>query len=868
MRLPYSWLRDTVQAGAPGWDVSADELEQTLIRIGHEVEEVIPVGPVSGPLTVGRVAEIEKLTEFKKPIRAVKVDVGESELRDIVCGATNFAVGDLVVVALPGSVLPGDFAIATRKTYGRTSDGMICSPTELNLGTDHSGILVLPPGTAEPGTPAADVLGLDDVVFHLAITPDRGYCLSVRGMAREIANAYDLDYVDPAHVAPLPVEGEALPVTVDPGTGVLRFGLRPVTGVDPTAVSPWWMQRRLLLSGIRAISPAVDVTNYVMLEIGHPMHAHDRGLITGGFRVRFAEPGETVVTLDDVERRLDPADVLIVDDVATAAIGGVMGAGTTEVRDSTTDVLLEAAVWDPAAVSRTQRRLHLVSEAGRRYERSVDPAISVAALDRCATLLAEIANGTVEPTLTDWRGDPPRDDWSPPPVSMAVDLPGRTAGVDYAQGTTEKRLTQIGAEVVVDDGQVTATPPSWRPDIRQPADLVEEVMRLEGLEIIPSVLPQAPAGRGLTAAQKRRRAIGKSLALNGFVEILPTPFLPAGTFDQWGLQPDDPRRSTTDVMNPLESDRPQLATTLLPGLLEALGRNVSRGAVDTALFAIAQVVEPTAETRAVQRIPTERRPTKEEVRTLDASLPRQPQHVGVVLAGLREPCGPMGPGPARRSHRCVRGGTGHRSRRRRRNVSAARAVPAMASRPVRRGGDRRHRRRTCGTVAPRGRGAVRPARGDLCGRTGLGPGPDRRDAARSYRVAVPGGVPGHRGGRRGGRFRAECHRRRPRWRGRTARRRSTVRRLHRSADRRGPQVARARAAVPGPRPHPHRGRGQRGPRRGRPSGRKTRRSRTTALTFPANRRKIPHFSACHGHLAFPYLRCGPSSSLMSLHRTA
>jgi phenylalanyl-tRNA synthetase beta chain len=644
MRLPYSWLREIVQAGAPGWDVSADELEQTLIRIGHEVEEIIPVGPVTGPLAVGRVSEIEELTEFKKPIRAVKVDIAEAGPRDIVCGATNFAVGDLVVVALPGAVLPGDFKIATRKTYGRISDGMICSTAELNLGTDHSGILVLPPGTAEPGTPAADLLGLDDVVFHLAITPDRGYCLSVRGMARELANAYDLDYVDPADVPPLPADGDALPVTIEPGTGVLRFGLRPVAGIDPTAVSPWWLQRRLLLSGIRAISPAVDVTNYVMLELGHPMHAHDRSLITGGFKVRFAEPEETVVTLDDVERKLDPGDVLIVDDIATAAIGGVMGAGTTEVRDTTTDVLLEAAVWDPAAVSRTQRRLHLYSEAGRRYERFVDPAISVAALDRCAALLADIASGTIEPRLTDWRGDPPREDWSHPPVRMPADLPARTSGVNYADGTTQRRLSQIGAAVVTDGDQVTATPPSWRPDLRQPADLVEEVLRLEGLEIIPSVLPQAPAGRGLSPVQKRRRAIGKSLALNGYVEILPTPFLPAGVFDQWGLPADDPRRNATQVLNPLESDRPQLATTLLPGLLEALGRNVSRGAVDAALFAIAQVVESTAEIRAVERIPNDRRPTDEEIATLDASLPRQPQHVAIVLAGLREPAGPWGPG--------------------------------------------------------------------------------------------------------------------------------------------------------------------------------------------------------------------------------
>ena len=644
MRVPYSWLRETVRAGAPGWDVAPDELEQTLIRIGHEVEEVIPVGPVSGPLTIGRVAEIDALTEFKKPIRAVKVDVGESSLRDIVCGATNFAVGDLVAVALPGATLPGDFTITSRKTYGRASEGMICSSAELNLGVDQSGIIVLPPGTAEPGAAAADVLGLDDVVFHLAITPDRGYCLSVRGMAREIACAYDLDYIDPADVTPLPAEGEAWPLTIQPGTGVIRFGLRPVTGIDPAAVSPWWMQRRLLLCGIRAISPAVDVTNYVMLELGLPMHAHDRSLITGGFDVRFARPGETVVTLDDIERKLDPGDVLIVDDVATAAIGGVMGAGTTEVRATTTDVLLEAAVWDPSAVSRTQRRLHLASEAGRRYERSVDPAISVASLDRCAALLADIAGGTIEPTLTDWRGDPPRDDWSLPPVSMAVDLPDRTAGVEYRRGTTVRRLTQIGAGVAEDGERVTATPPSWRPDLLQPADLVEEVLRLEGLEVIPSVLPAAPPGRGLTPSQKRRRAIGKSLALNGYVEVLPTPFLPAGVFDLWGLPADDPRRSTTQVLNPLESDRPHLASTLLPGLLEALGRNVSRGTVDVGLFAIAQVVEPTEHIRAVDRIPNDRRPTDAEITTLDASLPRQPQHVGVVSAGLREPAGPWGAG--------------------------------------------------------------------------------------------------------------------------------------------------------------------------------------------------------------------------------
>ena len=644
MRVPYSWLREAVAAGAPGWDVAPGDLEQTLVRIGHEIEEVVTLGPVDGPLTVGRVTGIEELTEFKKPIRACVVDVGEDRPREIVCGATNFVVGDLIVAALPGTTLPGGFAITARKTYGRNSDGMICSAAELGLGADHSGILVLPPETAAPGADGAGVLGLDDVVFHLAITPDRGYCMSVRGLAREIACAYGLDFVDPADVKPLPVAGEAWPLRVQAETGVRRFALRPVIGIDPGAVSPWWLQRRLLLCGIRATSPAVDVTNYVMLELGHPMHAHDRKRITGGFGVRFARPGETVVTLDDIERRLDPADVLIVDEVATAAIGGVMGAASTEVRADSTDVLLEAAVWDPAAVSRTQRRLHLPSEAARRYERGVDPAISVAALDRCATLLVDVAGGAVSDTLTDWRGDPPRDDWSLPPIRIVVDLPDRVAGVAYAPGTTARRLAQIGAAVAENDNILIVTPPSWRPDLLQSADLVEEVMRLEGLEVIPPVLPSAPAGAGLTAVQKRRRGIGKSLAQSGYVEILPTPFLPAGVFDLWGLPAEDLRRATTQVLNPLEADRPHLATTLLPALLEALVRNVSRGLPDVALYALAQVVQPTEETHGVELIPVHRRPTDAEIALLDSSLPRQPQHVAAVLAGLRERRGPWGPG--------------------------------------------------------------------------------------------------------------------------------------------------------------------------------------------------------------------------------
>lgn len=644
MRIPYSWLRETLLAGAPDFDITAEELERTLLQIGHEVEAVHTLGPVSGPLSVGRVVQIEELTEFKKPIRFCRVEVGEAEPRDIVCGARNFSVGDLVVVALPGAVLPGDFTIATRTTYGRTSDGMICSTAELGISGDHSGILVLPPGTADPGAPAAQVLGLDDVIYELAITPDRGYCMSVRGLARDVACALDLNFLDPATAVPgLPAEGQAWGLSVQPQTGVRRFALRSVTGIDPAAVSPWWLQRRLALCGIRAISPAVDATNYVMLELGHPMHAHDQARITGGLQVRFAGAGEIVTTLDDAVRTLESTDVLIVDDVDTAAIGGVMGSGSTEMRSDSRDVLLEAAIWDPAAVSRTARRLHLPSEAARRYERGVDPGISVAALDRCATLLAEIAGGEIGVGLTDWRGDPPVQSWNPPAIEMSADLPDRIAGVSYPEGTTSRRLNQIGCVVQPGDTVVVVTPPSWRADLRQPADLVEEVLRLQGLESIPSVLPAAPAGRGLTAAQRRRRAVGKALALSGYVEVLTTPFLPVGVFDTWGLPEDDSRRATAVVLNPLDADRPQLASTLLPGLLETLVRNVSRGMSDVALFTIAQVVQAVPETALPSVSPT-RRPTDAEIADIDLALPRQPQHVAVALTGLAEPRGPWGAG--------------------------------------------------------------------------------------------------------------------------------------------------------------------------------------------------------------------------------
>jgi len=642
VRVPLSWL--STDAGLPADTVPTDaaEVGDTFVRIGLELEQLIPLGPVSGPVVVGLVREITELTEFKKPIRYCQVDVGEPEPRGIVCGATNFAVGDLIVAALPGSELPGGFAIAARKTYGQVSDGMICSARELGLGTEHSGILVLPAATAIPGADAVRALGLDDTVIDLSVTPDRGYCFSVRGLGRELAAAYDVEFTDPGLTEPPPSDGDAWPVTVQADTGCCRFTMRRVSGLDPTAVSPWWLQRRLLLAGMRPISAAVDVTNYVMWELGQPLHAFDAATVRGELLVRKADVGEKLSTLDGVARTLDPEDVVICDDSGPVSLAGIMGGARTEVGRQTTEVLLEAANWDPVSIARTARRHKLPSEASKRFERAVDPALAPVALERAAQLLAEIAGGAVAPGRTDEGGVPARA-----PIVIAADRPGTVAGTTYPPGTTAARLRQVGCAVEVDGAELSVTPASWRPDLTQQADLVEEVLRLQGLDTIPSVLPAAPAGRGLTAGQRRRRAVSKALAADGYVEVLPTPFLPAGVFDAWGLDLDDDRRRTAAVLNPLESDRAQLATTVLPALLEALQRNVSRGQRDLSLFGIAQVVLPaegSTQPTAVAALPVDRRPAQEEIDALLVSLPAQPVHVGVVLCGQRERAGWWGKG--------------------------------------------------------------------------------------------------------------------------------------------------------------------------------------------------------------------------------
>ncbi|MFI0258156.1 phenylalanine--tRNA ligase subunit beta [Streptomyces sp. NPDC017056] len=651
MRVPLSWLREYVDLpdGESGRDVQAK-----LVATGLEVETVEQLGAgLEGPLVVGKVLTIEELEGFKKPIRFCTVDVGRAngtgEPQEIVCGARNFAVGDKVVVVLPGATLPGDFKIAARKTYGKVSHGMICSGDELGMGDDGSGgIIVLPP-EYEPGTDAIELLQLVDEVLDIAVTANRGDCLSMRGIAREAAIAYGLPLRDPALLDVPPPNSYGYPVKVADPMACDRFTARTVVGLDPEARSPIWLQRRLQKAGMRPISLAVDVTNYVMLELGQPLHAYDRTRVDGTIGVRRAEPGEKLTTLDGTQRVLDAEDLVITDNRGPIGLAGVMGGANTEIADAvadpetgmvdgTTEVVIEAAHFDAVAIARTARRHRLTSEASKRFERGVDPQAASAAAQRTVDLLVLLAGGTAEAGVTEVVSPS-----GPRTITVRADHPDRVAGVTYGRETVVRRLQQVGCDVYGQD-ELVVTVPSWRPDLTDPNDLAEEVIRLEGYENLPSTLPRPPAGRGLTERQRLHRRAGRALAGAGYVEAPNYPFIGEAVLDQLGIEDDDPRRRAVRLVNPLSDEEPLLRTTLLPGLLTALRRNDGRGSHDLALFETGLVFRPTGDERPAPRLPVDRRPTDAEIAALNAALPAQPRRAAVVLAGAREQAGWWGKG--------------------------------------------------------------------------------------------------------------------------------------------------------------------------------------------------------------------------------
>ncbi len=695
MRVPLSWLLEFAAlepAGSrPGIGLAeaglssaiAAEVARRLTAAGLEVESVEQVGHDISGVVVGQVRHIEELSGFRKPIRYCRVSAGPGSERRVICGAVNFSVGDLVPLALPGAVLPGGVQIGARQAYGRASEGMICSAAELAIGDGHDGILVLP-ADAPVGADFAGYAGLRDHVLDIAVTPDKGYALSIRGVARELAIAFGTDFIDPADLG-LPGEVETVsadvyPASISDASACDRFVLREVRGLDGTRPTPLLIRVRLARVGMRSVSLAVDVTNYLMLELGQPLHAFDRARLSGPIVVRRARPGERLETLDHVVRELDPDDILITDSSGPISMAGTMGGLATEISAGSRDLVIEAAHFSAEGTARMSRRHKLSSEASARFERGVDRELPLRASARAASLLAALGGGNALPGCTHASAEVTRR-----PVVMAVDYPDQVAGVVYGLATVSRRLRQVGCELTVEGEAVTGSagagagsglpdaaaappsrhvrndhgkhdrsgqrltvmPPSWRPDLTDPSDLAEEVIRLEGYENIPIRMPRAPAGHGRTARQRMRQAIGRALAAVGYVEVLSNPFCGQADADRLQLPPDDPRRFVPRLANPVKDDEPLLRGTLLPGLLRVLGRNAGRGFADLALFELGLVFLTRPEGQRIAPIlRVDRGPTVQDVATLDAALPDQPLHLAVALAGDRELPGWWGSGRA------------------------------------------------------------------------------------------------------------------------------------------------------------------------------------------------------------------------------
>jgi len=630
-----------------------------LVKVGLEEEDVHrPTDELQGPIVVGQV--LSKEPEPQKngktinwctvrvvPEGAEQTLTGDgidpSGIQGIVCGAHNFEVGDKVVVTLPGAVLPGDFRISPRKTYGHVSAGMIASVRELGIGEDHDGILVLSTLGLDPeiGSDAMELLGLYDQAAEINVTPDRGYVFSIRGAAREYAHATGTKFTDPAATVEVPeADGAGYPVRLADETpiygkpGCDRFVARTVRGVDPTRPTPPWMASRLRLAGMRSISLIVDISNYVMLELGQPLHCYDLDKLTGEITVRRATPGETIKTLDDKVRTLDPEDLLITDGSGPIGIAGVMGGATTEASDTTRNVLVEAAHFDDVSIGRSRRRHKLPSEASKRFERGVDWYVADVAAQRAVDLLVELAGGTADDSITD-AGTAPE----PRSIVLPAGFPAQLIGYDFTEEQITGTLTDLGADVEKAGAGYRVSPPSWRPDLETREDLTEEIIRLVGYDQIPSTLPVAPPGRGLTRIQQQRRRLLQSLAASGLTEVLSYPFVTEEDNNTFGTPVAGEQRPALKLANPLSAEFGYLRTSVLPGLFDVAKRNLSRGFRDLALFESAAVFLPGGQNGTESIPPLGVKPSEEVLDALYNGIPDQPLHIGVLFTGHESPAG-------------------------------------------------------------------------------------------------------------------------------------------------------------------------------------------------------------------------------------
>jgi phenylalanyl-tRNA synthetase beta chain len=593
---PLSWLRDF----AP-FEGDANALAEVLDDLGLVVEGVKQVGKGLEDVVVARVLEISTIAGADK-IRQVMVDAGDGEPLSIVCGAWNFAVGDLVPLAPVGAVLPGDFTIAKRKMKGVISNGMLCSGRELELTEDHDGIMILGHtgvGGLAPGERFVDALGIvPDVVFDIAVEANRPDAWCMAGIARDLAGRLRLPFAiadPPAPPVSTGVDEDVSIVVVDDDL-CPRFTARVLTGVAVTA-SPDWVARRLTLAGMRPINNVVDASNYVMLELGQPTHPYDLDRVPGhGLRIRAGRPGETVTTLDGIERRMgeraivpsdDRRDCVICDaDDVAIGIGGVMGGESSEISETTSRVLLEAAYFTPMAIARTTKRLRIRSEASARFERGCDPeGIDRAALRLCQILaLTAGARFGVDPKTVDVRGD----------VPTARHVRVRTARVNAMLGSDLDDLAvagyleriEFGCDVT-DSGQLDVTVPPFRPDTTREIDVIEEVARHLGYSSLPRLRPSAPQVGRLTTYQKQRRLVRSVVAGFGTHEAWTPSLLAPGDHELAGLGEDN-----VEVANPLTPEESQLRRSLLPGMVKALAFNERRRQDNVRLFEIGHVFPP------------------------------------------------------------------------------------------------------------------------------------------------------------------------------------------------------------------------------------------------------------------------------------
>jgi phenylalanyl-tRNA synthetase beta chain len=627
MRAPLSWIREFVDIPAK---ISAEEISNGLIRVGFEVEEIIEAGSdLTGPLTFAKVLTIEEITEFKKPIRYVGIDCGEKETRYVICGATNFVVGDIVVAALPGAVLPGDFKIGVRETYGKTSNGMICSSRELGLGDDHAGIMVFAEGEVEIGADAIAALEVNDTIFDVAVNPDRGYALSIRGIAREVAGSLGLNFTDPVDsLRTLKFEetGKGVAAMIeDPATASV-FYLRTLSNFDPSATTPIWMRRRIEKMGMRSISLVVDVTNYVMLELGQPLHAFDKAKISGGLTIKRASKPQPFTTLDGQIRQLGADDLMVCDDKQPLALAGTMGGQTSEISETTTEIALEAVRFDPVCVAKNSRRHKLSSEASRRLERGVDPSLAEFASARFVQLLT--SHSSAKHVATVVAGEPKYA----PVIKLDPAYISKILGLEVAPSEIARVLRVIGCDV--DEKSFAVDPPSWRSDLLTAADLAEEVARMIGYDKIPSILPPRPNHASLTPTQKRRRAIATMLAARGLAEVQTFPFTNQETIDQMGFIGE--RASTYRIANPMSEEFPLMRVHLVPGLVEVAARNISRGAKDFAIFEMGSIFRSAQKLVPAVSPVIGTRPDKKTIESIYASVPPQAFHVAGLLVGKVE----------------------------------------------------------------------------------------------------------------------------------------------------------------------------------------------------------------------------------------